>query len=124
MKYLPENPVFYLCNMGAHLHVVLTLRYSFYLCFHISDLTMVGINFYLCFYNIISFYYFVPQENQIINCQIDCIELLDIIKLSVPTRSQRYYRPIAVPSSSTNYRQNSFIVRASVSLNMMLDECG
>lgn len=56
------------------------------------------------------------QLLKILNNDIDSPDLLSKIYLNVPSKT-RFNPPIRVPFSSTNYRQNSFIVRASRTFN-------
>ncbi|KAL0879152.1 hypothetical protein ABMA27_002946 [Loxostege sticticalis] len=50
---------------------------------------------------------------------IDCPELLSQVGLRAPTKPLRYNPLIYLPPSSSNYRQNTFIWRASNNFNML-----
>lgn len=52
----------------------------------------------------------------------DCPELLSKLYFNAPTRSKRYHPPILVGFASSNYRQNSFLKRASRSINELSKE--
>lgn len=54
---------------------------------------------------------------KILKGEIDCPELLQKISFNIPSKSIRYRPPISVPLCSTNYRENSYLVRASNSYN-------
>lgn len=60
--------------------------------------------------------------HKIINGSIDSPELLECVKMKVPTRSSRTGFQLHVPKANTNYRQNSFFVRVSRQFNAMANE--
>ncbi|CAG9121479.1 unnamed protein product [Plutella xylostella] len=51
--------------------------------------------------------------------EIDCPQLLQLIKLRVPERLTRKKDILHVLQCSTNYRQNSFVVRSSIMVNRL-----
>jgi hypothetical protein len=53
---------------------------------------------------------------------IDCPDLLSKLSFNTPTRSKRHFPPISLKCTSSNYRQNSFLSRASRSLNSLSRE--
>lgn len=53
---------------------------------------------------------------------IDCPELLSKLSFNTPTRSKRFYPPISIQCTSSNYRQNSFLCRAARKLNSLSKE--
>ncbi|XP_028171320.1 uncharacterized protein LOC114360731 [Ostrinia furnacalis] len=59
---------------------------------------------------------------KIAQSQIDTPDLLSSIKLKVPNRSVRRPTAICIPQCSTNYRQNSFLVRAAAQVNGLVDD--
>lgn len=56
---------------------------------------------------------------KIFNNSINNSDILSKFYFNVPGRSKRWYAPSRVPFSSTNYRQISFVVRASRNFNDM-----
>jgi hypothetical protein len=58
----------------------------------------------------------------ITNGVTDCPELLRKLNFNTPTRSKRHHPPISISSASSNYRQNSFLNRASRNLNKLTEE--
>ncbi|CAG9120858.1 unnamed protein product, partial [Plutella xylostella] len=54
---------------------------------------------------------------------IDCPDLLNKINLLVPSRPLRLKSLVHVPLVHTNYRQNSFLLRASRSFNTLSNDC-
>jgi hypothetical protein len=56
---------------------------------------------------------------KIITSTIDSPELLSKFKFNVPTRSSGHYTPIYKPLVSSNFRQNSYVMRASESVNLL-----
>lgn len=56
---------------------------------------------------------------KIISNEIDCPDLLHKLYFNVPQRSVRFNPPISIPYSSSNYRQNSYMVRASKDFNVL-----
>lgn len=60
---------------------------------------------------------------KIFNNSINCPEILSKFYFNTPKKSKRFYQPLRVPLSSTNYRQNSYIVRASRNLNELCKQC-
>lgn len=51
------------------------------------------------------------------NNNINCPDILSKFYFNVPSKLKRFNPPLCVPLTSSNYRQNSFIVRASRSFN-------
>lgn len=98
-------------------------RFLRYLCFRVK--IPYKSNNYL---NLCKQFHFLPLQNRrniadylymlkIINNDIDCPVLLSKLKFVVPQRSLRFNPPLNVPRASTNYRQNSFLIRASRTVN-------
>lgn len=59
--------------------------------------------------------------HKIVTSAIDCPDLLSKLKFKIPGRVRR--KPMfALPHASTNYRQNSFLYRASQNLNTLLED--
>lgn len=56
---------------------------------------------------------------KIASSTIDCPELLSRISLRAPAKVLRFNPPLDVPPSSTNYRQNTFVWRASNNYNLL-----
>ncbi|KAJ8709389.1 hypothetical protein PYW07_009215 [Mythimna separata] len=54
-----------------------------------------------------------------LNSTINSPDILSKFYLNVPCKSKRFYPPLRVPLASSNYRQNSFVLRASRSFNEM-----
>jgi len=59
---------------------------------------------------------------KIVSNEIDCPNLLQKLHFRVPQRFTRFNPPMSVPFSSTNYRQSSFIVRASRDFNRLCSQ--
>lgn len=58
----------------------------------------------------------------IINGSIDCPELLQKLSFNTPARRRRFNPPIFLKFTSTRYRRNSFLRRASGNLNELVKE--
>jgi hypothetical protein len=54
---------------------------------------------------------------KILSGSVDSPELIMNIDFRIPRASSRHYRPLAIPQTKTNYRQNSYFVRAARSMN-------
>lgn len=54
---------------------------------------------------------------KILNGSVDSPELVMNISFRIPRASSRHYRPLSLPPTKTNYRQNSYFVRAPRSMN-------
>lgn len=100
-------------------------RFLKYLCFRVK------INYDSSNYlDLCKKFHFLPLKNRrdisdylymlkIIKSNIDCPELLSKVQFNIPNRPLRFTPPLHVPLANTNYRQNSFIVRASKVVNEM-----
>lgn len=98
-------------------------RFIKYLCFH-QKIPYHSIDYLrLC-----KKYHLLPLEDRrniadylfllkIFNNSIDSPELLSKFYFNVPSKIFRFNPPLRVPLASTNYRQNSFIVRAGKQFN-------
>lgn len=58
----------------------------------------------------------------IINGKTDCSDLVAKLKFYVPSRLPRHHSIMQIPLVKTNYRQNSFFIRASNSLNKIYSD--
>lgn len=54
---------------------------------------------------------------KIISNGINCPDLLSLLQFHVPTGNLRNFKPIHVPLAKSNYRQNSFLLRAGKQFN-------
>ncbi|KAL0881298.1 hypothetical protein ABMA27_001181 [Loxostege sticticalis] len=61
---------------------------------------------------------------KIVTAQIDCPHLLAKINLNVPRKILRRNTLLYLPKVNSNYRQNSFLWRASSKLNKIIDDSG
>lgn len=59
---------------------------------------------------------------KIFSNKVDCPELISKFQLYVPNRSRRYTPTFVLSNTSSNYRQNSYIWRASNLFNKMANE--
>ncbi|CAH2106212.1 unnamed protein product [Euphydryas editha] len=59
---------------------------------------------------------------KIMRNEVNCSDLLNKLKFNVPTKSIRYNPPLYIPSASSNYRQNSYLVRSIKDFNDVCKE--
>lgn len=59
---------------------------------------------------------------KLLSNEIDCPNLLQNLSFCIPQKSVRFNPPISIPFSSSNYRQNTYMLRASKDFNKLCKE--